>query len=66
MINPSFDELKKIDDSRYLIVVAVAQRARRIVQGSDVLIETKNKIPVTIAIEEVMEGKVSFDLNEEE
>lgn len=58
MINPSFEELEKIHISRYAIVVMASKRSRRIVDGSKPLIQTKNKKPVSIAIEEIMEGKV--------
>lgn len=65
MINPSFDELKEIKDSRYLLVVGVAKRARRIVNGSEALIDSPTKIPVTLALEEIMEGKVKIEENED-
>ena len=58
MINPSFEELEKIHVSRYAIVVMASKRSRRIVDGSKPPIQTKNKKPVSIAIEEIMEGKV--------
>lgn len=58
MINPSFEELEKINISRYAIVVMTSKRSRRLVDGSKPLINTKNKKPVSIAIEEIMEGKV--------
>lgn len=65
MINPSFDELKEIKDSRYLLVVGVAKRARRIVNGSSPLIDSTNKVPVTLALEEIMKGKVKIEENED-
>ena len=64
MINPSFDELKEVNESRYSLVMTVAKRARRIVDGSKPLIDSKNKKPVTLAIEEVMDGKISFENTE--
>ncbi|MDO5717939.1 MAG: DNA-directed RNA polymerase subunit omega [Tissierellia bacterium] len=60
MINPSFDELKKINDSRYAIVMIVSKRARRLVGKSEPLIETKAQKPVTIALEELMDDKISY------
>lgn len=59
MINPSFKELEKISNSRYAICVMASKRARKIIDGAEVLIKTKDKNPVTIAIEEIMEGKVT-------
>lgn len=64
MINPSFDELKEVNESRYSLVMTVAKRARRIVDGSSALIESKNRKPVTLAIEEVMDGKISYENTE--
>ncbi len=59
MINPSFKELEHVSKSRYEIVMMAAKRARMIVDHSQPLIDevTGNK-PVTIAIEEIMEGKI--------
>lgn len=58
MINPSFRELSKISDSRYEICVLTAKRARRIVLGSKKLMDTKAVKPVTIALDEIVHGKV--------
>lgn len=61
MINPSFDDLKERSESRYELVMVIADRARRIVNGSKAVVETKNDKPVTIAIEELMAGKIDFE-----
>lgn len=61
MINPSFLELREIDDSRYRIVMMVSKRARDLVDGANPLIPTKGAKPVTLALEEIMEGKVVLD-----
>ena len=60
MDNPSFKDLKNIYDSRYALVMMTAKRARKIVDGSKPLIETKDKNPITIALEEIMNGKVDL------
>lgn len=60
MINPSFEELRKVDTSRYALSMVISKRAKRIHQGSEILIDTKEKKPVTIACEEMMEGKIDF------
>ena len=39
MINPSFQELEEISSSRYEIAMMAAKRARKIVQGSDILVD---------------------------
>lgn len=61
MINPSFEELRKINDSRYAIVMITSKRAKRLVEKSKPLIETNSQKPVTIALEELMQGKISYE-----
>ena len=63
MVNPSTDELLTKVDSRYGVVVLAAKRARQLLEGAPVKSErarsTKN---VTNALEEIAEGKISYDL----
>jgi len=74
MLYPSINDLLKITDSRYALVNEVSKRARQIVDGSDMLIDTDDIKPVSIATAEVFEEKVTykmtffeeFDLNFEE
>ncbi|MFY9214149.1 MAG: DNA-directed RNA polymerase subunit omega [Tissierellaceae bacterium] len=61
MLNPSFDHVLKEGDSRYTLVMLTAKRARQIVDGSKPLIETESHKPVTIAIEEIVAGKVKYE-----
>ncbi len=60
MLNPSFDHVLKKGDSRYTLVMLTAKRARQIVDGSEPLVETESNKPVTIAIEEIVSGKVKY------
>lgn len=60
MLNPSFDHVLKTGDSRYTLVMLTAKRARQIVDGSEPLVETESNKPVTIAIEEIVAGKVKY------
>lgn len=60
MLNPSFIELSEKGDSRYTLVMLTAKRARQIVEGAELLLETSSKKPVSIALEEVMEGKITY------
>ena len=47
--------------SRYSIVVGTAKRARQIIDGAPVLVpETEEKKPLSTAVEEFFEGKVSI------
>ncbi|MCI7238598.1 MAG: DNA-directed RNA polymerase subunit omega [Anaerococcus sp.] len=61
MNNPSFKELGEISPSRYEIAMMAAKRARRIVNGSAPLTEDIEAKPVTQALHEIMERKVSKD-----
>ena len=60
MYNPSINELSSIADSRYTLVMLTAKRSRQLVDGAKPLIETSSTKPVSIAIEEVIEGKIKF------
>ncbi len=60
MYNPSFNELSKLGDSRYTLVMLSAKRAREIVDGAEPLIETESTKPISIAIEEVLQGKIKY------
>ena len=63
MIYPSVDELMKKYDSRYSVVIAAAKRARELEDKEnpqEPLIKTKSEKPVTIAVEEIYEGKIDF------
>ena len=52
-------------DSRYLLVNVVAQRARRIAEEAEILQEELPEKPVTLAIREVADGKLSATLKDE-
>lgn len=59
MVKPSMTELLKIIDNRFELVIVTAKRARQIADGSEVLIETDEIVPVTIATNEIAQGKVT-------
>lgn len=61
MINPSLDVLVEKVDSKYTLVVLVAKRAREIMDGQQPLAESKSNKPVTIALEEVAQGKITYE-----
>ena len=61
---PVADLLKNVT-SRYLLVNVVAQRAREIAAEAEELEQDLPKKPVTLAIEEVAEGKITADLKPE-
>lgn len=61
MINPSLDSLVKKVDSKYTLVVLAAKRAREVVDGQTPLAESKSNKPVTLALEEVAQGKITYE-----
>ena len=65
MLYPPVAELLKNVDSRYLLVNVVAQRARRITEEAEEFQEELTEKPVTLAIREVADGKLSASLKEE-
>ena len=65
MLYPPVADLLKNVDSRYLLVNVVAQRARQIAFEADALQEELTDKPVTLAIREVAEGKLTASLKEE-
>ena len=65
MLYPPVADLLKNVNSRYLLVNVVAQRARQIAQEAEEMQEELPKKPVTLAIEEVADGKLSATLKEE-
>ena len=60
MIFPSLIDLMKNMDSKYTLAVVVAKRARQINMGAPRLVKTEVKKPVTVAIQEVYEGKITY------
>ena len=82
MLHPSYNDLldtinqdvepgeEPIVNSRYSIVIATAKRARQLSGGDERLVGGSTKKPLSIAGEEVAEGKVTIvgedDIAEEE
>ena len=65
MMQTSTDDLLELVDSRYTLITMVSKRARQIVEGSEPLIETDSKKPVTIAVQEVAAGEVVYSRSAE-
>ena len=61
MIYPSLDHLLKKVDSKYTLVVLTARRAREVVAGDRVLVNSKSNKAVTIALEEIGANKVTYE-----
>ena len=65
LVKPSVTDLLTKVDNRYTLVIATAKRARQISTGSDVLSETDDVAPVSIAADEIEDGKVTVCEEEE-
>ena len=65
MLYPPVAELLKNVDSRYLLVNVVARRARQIAAEAEALQEELPEKPVTMAIQEVAEGKLTGFVKDE-
>jgi len=60
MVKPSVTELLKLVDNRFQLVIATAKRARQIEDGDKVLTKSNETSPVTLAANEIAEGKVEI------
>lgn len=59
IVKPTTAELlEKTGDNKFKLVIVTAKRARQIAEGAEKLVDTKEQAPVTIAAEELSEGKV--------
>ena len=65
MIDPPIGELLEKVDCRYTLAVEASKRARELIGGSMPLIETKEAKPLSIAIEEINRGLISYTREEE-
>lgn len=65
MLYPPISELLEHVDSRYLLVNVVAKRAREISEEAEANHVSLPEKPVTLAIQEVADGKLSATMKEE-
>ena len=61
MINPSVIQLLEKVDNRYSLVIVTSKRARQIIQGDEVYTSVDSHKPLTLAINEVNEGAVTYE-----
>lgn len=78
MLHPSYTDLMKVVNadvepgeepvvsSRYSIVMATSKRARQIIAGDEPLVDGSGKKPLSIAVEELNDGKIKIINDEEE
>lgn len=78
MLHPSYSDLMEVVNSevepgeapvvnsRYSIVMATAKRARQLIAGEEALVPEKSNKPLSIAIDELNQGKIKILGDEEE
>ena len=66
MVKPSVTDLLKIVDNRYILSIMTAKRARQIAAGDPPMTKVKEESPVTLAANEIAEGKVRIVEEKEE
>ena len=65
MLYPPVADMLKNVDSRYLLVNVVATRARQIADEAEAFAEELPDKPVTLAIREVAEGRLTASVKDE-
>ena len=60
MVKPSVQELLTKAKNRYELVIATSKRARQIAEGAEVKTAVKEESAVTLAANEIAEGKVEI------
>ena len=60
IIKPTVKKLLKKANNRYSLVIAVSKRARQIADGDKTLTDADEKSSVTLAANEIAEGKVEI------
>ena len=58
MIYPPITELVKKTGSRYALVIETAKRTRQLVDGAPRLADVETSKDVTVAVNEIYEGKI--------
>ncbi len=65
MVKPTVVELLTKAKNRYELVIATSKRARQIANGAEKLTSVNEVSPVTLAANEIAEGKVTIVRKEE-
>ena len=72
MLHPSYSDLMKVVNkgveqgetpvvsSRYSIVMATSKRARQLIAGEEAMVDSKGKKPLSVAVEELSQGKIKI------
>ena len=60
MVKPTVNELLEKAENRYALVIATSKRARQLATGAEPLTNKKEESVVTLAADEIAEGKVKI------
>ena len=60
MVKPTVQELLTKANNRYELVIATSKRARQISSGAEVKTKVKEESAVTLAANEIAEGKIDI------
>ena len=60
IVKPSVTELLTRAENRYELVIMTSRRARQIAAGDEPKTKAKDESPVTLAADEIAEGKVTI------
>lgn len=61
MVKPTVNELLEKINDRYKLVIVTSKRARQLAEGAEPLTDKKEESMVTLAAQEIAEGKVVID-----
>ena len=65
MTKPTVADLLEKVDNRYKLVIATSKRARQIAEGNKPLTETEDVAYVSIAADEIEDGKITIEEEED-
>ena len=61
MVKPTVAELLNNAENRFQLVIMASKRARQIASGEEKLTDKDDESPVTLAADEIAEGKVKIE-----
>ncbi len=64
MIYPSADRIEEEVPSKYALVILAAKRAKQLKEGARPLMPTDSANPLTVALEEIADGQLSYAFDE--
>ena len=60
IVEPTVNELLNHAENRFALVIATSKRARQIANGDEKLTNVEEESPVTLAANEINEGKIEI------